>query len=230
MNQAAPAPRWLTAALACGIGLFALQALVEVLLLRPGYGVGDETARILRTVTLDPANGMNFKFAQGALQSAALWLWIRAFGNSLRVLHLLNLGAMALEGFLLWKLARRWFSEEAAAWAVLADLLCAATWMRARSILSHVWLPAELAGLALLAGRVRSRRWALLWGAAAGALVLDYEGALVALPALFLACAALEPEFRRRWAWALGAFAGTLALIAALQARTWEPMCRSAAP
>ncbi|MGH7442165.1 MAG: hypothetical protein ACREKE_05760, partial [bacterium] len=131
--------------------------------------------------------------------------------------HLLGLGILGLECLALWHLARRWFCTETAAWALLCDLLCAATWMRSRSILSYHWLPLELLLLALLSGRVRGLGGAVGWGLLAALLLVDYEGAQAALPGLFIACLWKEDGFRRRW-WAAGlslSLAG--ALIAAAQ-------------
>jgi len=213
-------PAWLAWALGLVLLLVLVQAGLEVLVLRPGYGLGDETEQVRRLVNLGLGGSFEWRWAQGCLQRWTLGLWLGLAGDSLATLHLPGLAVLALEAWLLWRLAQRWLSPEAAAWAVLADLLCAATWMRARSILAYHWLPCELLALALLSGRVRGRAGAALWGAAGALLLLDYEGALAALPGLLLACLLLEPGLARRRAEALGGFVAAALLVAGLQART----------
>jgi hypothetical protein len=200
----------------------AAQALLEVLVLRPGYGVGDETAQVRSLVALNQGRALQWLWAQGSLQRAGLWFWLRLGPTGLRSLHAPGLAALALETLLLWRLTRRWFSVEAAAWAVLADLLCAATWMRTRSILSHQWLPLELLLLACLAGGVKSRRGAFLWGAAGALMMLDYEGALAALPGLVAACLWQEAGLRKRWGPAVLGLVGAAAVLAGLQPRVFN--------
>ncbi len=214
MNGDRP-PLWLRRAPWAAAALTAAILAWELAVLRPGYGVGDETQQIRQILSLEGGAPIPWLWARGSLQRVGLWLWLELCGNGLRRLHVPGPAVVGLEAVLLWRLARRWFSEEAACWAVLADLLCAATWMRARSVLSYTWLPMELTALALLSARVRGRWGALLWGAAAGILALDYEGALAALPGLFIACAWREPGFRARAVLAATALGATLAVLAA---------------
>jgi hypothetical protein len=211
------APSWLAAALCISLALVLGQLALEVFVLRPGYGTGDETAQIRLLVGLSQGRPFEWRWAQGSLQRIGLWLWLCLSGSGLRALHVPGLAVLALEALCLWRLARRWFSREAAHWALLADLLCAATWMRGRSILSYQWLPLELLLLALLAGKVKGRWGALLWGACGAFLLLDYEGALVALPGLFMACVWQEEGLRRRWVYALAAMAAVAAMLAGMQ-------------
>lgn len=215
IGSAAEAPDWLlrTAAFAC-LGTFAFLAL-EVFVFRRGYALGDETLLLRKFASLDPAEGLKWSLGQGSIQAHALQAWVRLTGFGLARLHAPALGVLALEWGLLWALGRRWLGAEAAAWAVLADALCAATWMRGRSVLSHAWLPVEVLALALLAGRVRGRAGATAWGLAAAALTLDYEGAAVALPFAVFACFAWEPALRRRWGWSAAGFALGMAALAA---------------
>jgi hypothetical protein len=212
-DRGSPAPAWLGAAAAAATLLALAQLAWELLVLRPGWGLGDESYVIRRFVSVAGGGPVPWHWAQGSLSQALLMLWLGLSGDSLGALHAPSFVLLCLEALLLWRLAARWISKEAAAWALLADFLCADTWMRDRSFLSHAWLPVELLALAWASGAVRGRGSALLWGLAASALVMDYDGGLVALPVLGLACLAMEREFRGRWPWVLGAFlAGLLAL------------------
>jgi hypothetical protein len=215
--DAEAAPEWLGAAVRIALVLALGQLALEVFSLRPGYGGGDETTQIRMLLGLSQGQPFQWRWAQGGIQRAGLWLWLRLSGKGLRALHVPGLAVLALEALCLWTLARRWFSTEAAHWALLADLLCAATWMRGRSILSYQWLPLELLLLALLAGKLEGRWGALLWGACCALLLLDYEGALAALPGLFVVCVSQEEGLRRRWPHALASMAGVAALLAAVQ-------------
>ena|GEM_PF-7018886 len=210
-------PAWLLGAtLAALLGVGALLW-AETQVLRPYYSVGDESIHVADMLAIGHAKPLQWRWTRGDLERNAQWAWWRAVGSGPGRVLRLTLLVFALELALLAAVARRWWGPEAAAWALCTDLLCADTWMRARSFLAFAWLPAELLLLAWLSGQVRSRWAALLWGAAAACLVLDYEGALIALPGLLLACLALEPLFRRRAAWMLAGFGGALALILRLQ-------------
>ncbi|HXB97793.1 MAG TPA: hypothetical protein VNZ54_07040, partial [bacterium] len=210
-------PAWLWAALlAALLGVGALLW-AETQVQRPFYSVGDESIHVGDMLAISHGEPMHWRWTRGDLERNGQWCWWRAFGSGPGRLLRLTLLMFSLELVLLAAVARRWWGVEAAAWALCCDLLCADTWMRARSFLAFAWLPAELLLLAWLSGKVKARWAALVWGVAAACLVMDYEGALLALPGLVLACLTLEPEFRRRWAWVLGAMAATLGLIFALQ-------------
>lgn len=209
-------PAWLLAAtLAAVLGVAALLW-AETQVLRPYYAQGDESIHVDEMLAISHGEPLHWRVGRGDLERNAQWLWWRAVGSGPGRLPGLTLLVFGMELVLLAVVARRWWGAEAAAWALCCDLLCADTWMRARSILAFAWLPAELLLLGWLGGKVRAGWSALAWGVAAACLVMDYEGALLALPGLVLVCLALEPEFRRRWPWTLGAMAGTLGLIAGM--------------
>jgi hypothetical protein len=211
------APAWLLAWTLLAVAATALLLWVETQSLRPFYAVGDESLLVRSLVAISQGGPMQWRMGHGDLERNALWWWWQWAGSGPGRLLGLGLLISCLELALLALLARRWWGAETAAWALCIDLLCADSWMRARSLMSFHWLPAEALLLAWLSGRVRSRWAALLWGAAAAGLLLDYEGALLALPGLVAACLSLEPGFRRRWPWVLGALAAGMALIWALQ-------------
>ena len=214
------APRWLLALLFGALALVAVLLWAETQRLRPYYSVGDETFQVQSLVAIRAGAPLQWRWVQGDLQRNALYGWWRLTGSGPGRLLDLGLLVFAAELVLLALVATRWAGPTVAAWALLADLLCADTWMRVRSILSFQWLPAQILLLAWLAGKVRSRWAALLWSVAAACLVLDYEGALLALPGLIAVCLAQETAFRRRWAWVLGGFVLALLAILRLQPRS----------
>jgi hypothetical protein len=212
--EAGGLPAWLPwAAALAACAAFAL-VLFDVGLWHPGYAYGDERIEICWLQNMREGTPMAWEFGRGCLTRFAQWLWVRVNGADLASLHTPELAVMAMEFVFLALVARRWFGEEAAAWSVLALALSAQTWVWERSLLSFQALPMESLLLALLAGRVRGRLGALLWGLGASLVFLDYDGALIAVPALWLACAALDPGFRRSAFFSgLGLFCGGLALF-----------------
>jgi hypothetical protein len=186
---------------------------------RPFYSVGDEATHIRYMVQIEHGEPLHWRWAYSDLQRGAQYGWWRLAGSGPGSLGRLGLLIFAAELLLLGLVARRWMGPDAAAWALLADLACADTWLRARSVLTFEWLPAELLLLAWLSGKVRSRMAAVAWAAAAALLALDYEATLLALPGLVAVCLAQEEGFRRRWAWVLGGLGAALALCFRLQQR-----------
>ena len=193
------APNWLLACTLLALVGVAVLLWAETQHLRPFYAVGDESRHVRSLVAISDGAPLQWRWTQGDIQRNGQWCWWQLAGSWPGKVLGLNLLVLGLELVLLATLAKRWWGAEAAAWALCADLCCADTWMRARSFLGFHWLPAELLLLAWLSGKVRSRWAALGWGLAAGFLVVDYEGYLVALPGLLLACLSLEPAFRKRW-------------------------------
>ncbi|MGH7442653.1 MAG: hypothetical protein ACREKE_08285, partial [bacterium] len=67
-------PVWLRRALWTAILGVAVLLCMEVLVLRPGYAMGDETDQIRRLVGLADGQPLVWHWAQGCLQRAGLWL------------------------------------------------------------------------------------------------------------------------------------------------------------
>lgn len=211
-------PAWLPWAAAGAACAAFLLVLFDVSVWHPGYAFGDERVEICWLQNLREGAPFLWEFSRGCLTRAAQSLWVRVDGCSLPTLHTPEMAALALEWLFLALVARRWFGDETAAWSVLALALSAQAWVWARSLLAFQALPMETLLFALLAGRVRGRWAALAWGLAASLLFLDYDGALIALPGLWLACAALDPKFRRQAFFsALGLTVGGLALLSRMQ-------------
>lgn len=217
MSQAAPAPKALRWALAVAAALVFALLLAETQWLRPGYGVGDETTQMRLLVAHWLGEPLALHWAQGSLHRLVLSAWIEGVGSGLGRLHVPGLAIFAVELAALWALAKRWFGEEAACWALLLDLLSASTWLRVRSLLTFQVVPLELLAFALASGRVRGWKGALALGAAASLLSLDYEAAMVAGPFVIVACAAHEPAFRRHLGWTLGGLLAGIGVIIAMQ-------------
>jgi hypothetical protein len=212
-------PAWLLAATLATLLGVGLMLCWETQVSRPYYSVGDESIHVGDMLAISHGLPLQWRWTRGDLERNGQWCWWQAVGSGPGQVLRLTLLVFALELVLLALVARRWWGPEAAAWALCCDLLCADTWMRARSFLAFAWLPAELLLLAWLSGKVKARWAALLWGVAAACLVMDYEGALLALPGLVLACLTLEPGFRKRWRWVLAAMAVVVALIFRLQTK-----------
>jgi hypothetical protein len=222
VKQAVPGriPAWLLGWTALAVLAVSALLWMETQRWRPFYSVGDESLVARSLVAVSQGAPMQWKLGHGSLQRNALWCYWQLVGSGPGRILGLGLLVFGLELALLAAVARRWWGAEAAAWALCCDLCCANSWMWAHSIMSFHWLPAEALLLAWLSGKVRARWAALLWGAAAAGMLLDYEGALLALPGLLAACLALETDFRRHWPWILGALGAGLGLIIGLQTRT----------
>jgi hypothetical protein len=217
-----PAPRWLLAAVLVALSLVAALLWAETQRWRPYYSAGDESAEARVLVNAQAGQPLQWAWAQGGLRRGTQLAWLRLAGAGPGRMADLSVLAFGLELVLLAAVAARWIGSSGAAWAVLADLCCADSWMRARSIMAFSWLPAELLLLAWLSGKVRSRTAAAAWGAAAAALTLDWEGFSLALPGLLAVCLTQEPGLRRRWAWASGSLASVLGCILLTQSRPWS--------
>ena len=191
-------PAWLPWAAAAAAGAAFLLVLVDAGLWHPGYAYGDERFEISWLQNLREGAPMTWVFGGGCLTRAAQWAWVALNGPSLAALHTPELAVLAAEWLCLVLVARRWFGEEAAAWSLLAAALSAQTWTRARSLLAFQALPMETLLLALASGRVDSRARALAWGGLAGLVFLDYDGALIAVPGIWVACVAMDRGFRRQ--------------------------------
>lgn len=208
------APPWLLLAAALGaLGAFLLVAL-DVSVWHPGYAYGDERDVLAWIQHQREGAPLIWQFSRGCFSMSAVKAFVALNGTDLASLHTPQLLSLALEWLFLALVARRWFGEEAAAWALLALCVSAQTWLRARSLLAFQFLPMETLALALAAGRVQGRPAALAWGLAAGLLFYEYDGAFIAVPGVWLACVALDPGFRRqaRWSMAALALAGVLLL------------------
>jgi hypothetical protein len=204
-------PAWLLWATLAGLASAYALVLFDVSLWHPGYAYGDERNIIWWLQSLREGASLSWKFGRGCLSLRALWLWVEVNGTGLAGLHTPQMAALALEWLCLALVARRWFGEEAAAWSLLAAAVSAQAWVSARSLLSFQALPMETLLLAALAGGVRSRTAALAWGAASALLFYEYDGAFIAVPAVWLACVALDPAFRRR-----AGYSGAALLLAGL--------------
>lgn len=214
VTRADTSPAWLPfAAAGAACAAFLLVAL-DVGVWHPGYAYGDERIVVCWLQNLREGAPLQWQFSRGCLTRAMQWLWVEAAGTDLGTLHTPDLVVLVFEWLFLALVARRWFDDETAAWSVLAISLNAQTWVRARSLLAFQALPMESLLLALLAGKVRGRGAALAWGLAGSLFFLDYDGAFIALPAVWLTCVALDAPFRKQALYsALGLAAGGLALL-----------------
>jgi hypothetical protein len=180
---------------------------------RPGFAIGDETLGFRLSLELAQGAPLQWHWGRGVLHRAANAAWIWLVQPNLLLLHLPALLFFGLELLFLARLSRRWAGPGHAGWAVVAVLLSAHTWMRVRGLVGLQWTPTLLLGLAVASGWVRGRSSALLWGLSAALLLLEYEGAFLAAPFLWLACREHEQAFRRVAGWSAVAFgAGVLAL------------------
>jgi len=198
MNRCDEMPTWLPWAAAVGVLAAYLLVVFDVSMWHPGYAYGDERISMCWLQDLREGRPLTWQFSRGCWTRCLQWLWIRWNGASLQTLHTPELAGLAVEWLALVLLARRWFSDEVAAWSALALAVSAQTWVRARSLLSFQALPMESLMLALAAGRVKGRFSALVWGLAAALLFLDYDGTLIAIPCVWVACVAFEEPFRRQ--------------------------------
>jgi hypothetical protein len=214
VTQADASPAWLPLAAACAACAAFLLVALDVGVWHPGYAYGDERIVVCWLQNLREGAPLQWQFSRGCLTRTLQWLWVEAAGTDLGTLHTPGMAVLALEWLFLALVARRWFDDETAAWSVLAISLSAQTWVRARSLLAFQALPMESLLLALMAGKVRGRAAALVWGLAASLVFLDYDGALIALPAVWLACVALDAPFRKQALYsALGLAVGGVALL-----------------
>lgn len=197
---------------ACALAVAALL-LWETQVWHPCFAFGDEAAMAGVIARLYGGAPFHWTPLQGSVSWMISLLGLELTGPGPGRMALPCLAVFALELSLLWKVGCRWAGREAAAWAVLVDLVNANSWLRARTFLTFHALPAELLLMAWAAGKVRGPRGAALWGAALSLLLLDYEGALVALPFLALAVLANEAVLRAEWKAGL---AGALLGLAAM--------------
>jgi len=214
MTRSEEMPAWLPWAAAGAACAAFLLVLFDAGVWHPGYAYGDERVEICKLQYLREGAPWFWQFSFGCLTRAGQWLWIRVNGVALASLHTPELAVLALEWLFLALVVRRWYGDETAAWSVLAMTLSAQGWVWGRSLLAFQALPMEALLLAFLAGRVKGRLSALFWGLAAALIFLDYDGAFIAVPGVWLACTALDAPFRRRAFFsALGLAAGGLVLL-----------------
>jgi hypothetical protein len=215
MNSAAGRPAWVVPAAVLGALLAFLVVAFDSLAWHPAWSYGDERIEVAKAQALREGAPLRLRLTGGCLTRAVQQVWYRWAGTGCDTMHLPEVFALLLTWLCLAVLAKRWFSEESAAWSLAAAAVSAQAWVWGRSLLSFQLLPLEILALGLAAGAVR-RGWAgFLWGCAGACLALDYDGALVAVPGLALTCLVFEPEYRKRFAWvAAGAsVAGGLLLI-----------------
>jgi hypothetical protein len=203
------------------LGLTTLSLLVyDALWRHPGYAFGDETIQIHYLQQIRDGGPFHLRWAQGGISRGIQLAWCALGGGRLGWIYVPGLVFLLLECGFLHAVARRWYGAEVADWAVLACLGAAFTWLRSHSLLSRQFLPAEVLFFCWASAWVRSRASAVLWAAAAALLVLDYEGALIAMPLAAVACAVHEPGPRRHAGSAVLAGMGTLFLLMLLQPAT----------
>jgi hypothetical protein len=195
--------RWLLLAAALA---FVALAWLEVSCWRPGFALTDESVDLAYLQQWREGLPLGIDLMKGSLTRWAQALAISAGGPSLLPLRALTWLGLALEHWLLFRLASALLSRRAACWAVLASLACATTFLRARSLLSYALLPAELLAVLSIMDREWGRPGSLLYGACCGLLMADYEGWLFGLPIVALFWAFQDPRQRPRMTWAMGGF------------------------
>jgi hypothetical protein len=159
----------------------------DALWLHPGLAAFDEVDALAAAAQALAGGGIDWNLATGSLARAAQVLaGLLGFGPQAALRAPMWLAFVA-ENALLWKLARR-YSQQAAAASLLVNLFAAVTLHRAHSVLSWSWVPALMlaALLALTSPRPLARA---AGGILAGLLWLDYEvwiGGVVLLAVLAL--------------------------------------------
>lgn len=200
--------------------LFLGLSLLDTGLWHPGFAYLDEGSQVAYVQLWLEGQRQGLDLFHGNLHRslAAALAW--AFGPSLWHFRVLSLAALALECWLLYLLTASLFGRRAAAWALVALLACAQTFLRARSLLSFTLLPAELLLLLMLMRREWGSLGSLLFGAGTGLMLADYEGWMLGLPVLALFwLAAPKGERPRLWPLLLG-FAAVLSLLS-WQSSAW---------
>jgi hypothetical protein len=186
---------WTLAALALGLVLCVL-ACADVFFWHTGYAYGDETDVIARVQRI--REGAPWDFTQGCLHRSLLLASMSLWPGQLWATSVPALGALALEGLLLFALGRRVGGPRAGFFAMLAGLASAFTLVRSRSALSFALFPAEF--LAIVWLRLQCSKpwqWAL-WGAALGLLTLEYEAFIPVAALLFVAPFPSDLPWRQR--------------------------------
>lgn len=205
--------RWLRRAALCLLLLVGVLLGAELFIWRPGYAVGDESIQMRMLLASAEGQGFLWHFLQGCLHRWVLHAWLGVLPFGMGSIHGPALVAFALELWALHGLAQRWSGRRAAWGALIVLLASASTWLRVRSLLSFEWQPLLMLAFAWAALLLKTPWQGMLLGAASALLLLDYESGVIALPFVALACAQLEPAFRRRLPWVLaGGALGALAL------------------
>jgi hypothetical protein len=188
---------------------------VESSFWRPGFSAYDEESQLDFIQAWFNGQSLGWRPGFGGLHRALVLAACSLFGHnpaSVRLPALLGVGAEIILLFI-WLKPR--LGERAALWACLADLLCTATFARARSMISPSILPALFLAHAVLLTRLRRPWQHLLWGFSAALCLADYEGWTVALAWLGPAWIWSHGRGQNGWApWAgvlLGAAGGAVA-------------------
>jgi MYXO-CTERM domain-containing protein len=145
-------------------------------LFRPGYSNYDDCSTLDQVQFWREGGSLDIRFAHSSLHRALCALLVRAGGPHLYLLHLPAMAAVLLESVLLFAWLKGRLGERAALWAALADLVCAATFTRAGSLLAVSLMPALFLAHALALERARERWQAGLLGLSGALVLLDYEG------------------------------------------------------
>ena len=202
---------WLRGALALSALILALLVL-DVFRWHPGYSLGDESDVVGFLQRVREGMPWRWVLTNGSLHKSLLYLAMQAWPGSLWVTSLPGILALPLEAALLFALGSRLAGPRAGFFAVLAGLCASFTLVRARLGLSLSIFPLEW--LALLWSRSRCRRpWAwVVWGAALGICLFDYEAWAPGV-VLFMVLPFLEPVPLRQRAWELLGVASLLLLL-----------------
>jgi hypothetical protein len=176
--------------------LFSLCLAYELFWRHPGVGAPEELFFLTRLQLASQGAALPWLFGRGSLYSRLLALSLKIGGEHLAALQFPNLLLFALESLLLWRLAKARWGGLAPLFAVLANLCCAFSFLRARTLFSYADTPALLLGMLWLLPRCRSWAAALAFGLACALALLDYEVWLLA-PAI-LALAWLRQESASR--------------------------------
>lgn len=177
-------------------------AFLDLSLWHPGVDAWDQVKVIALAQEAREGLSIPWRFGGGSLYLQAVRGALAWGGAHPALWRLPNFLAYALESALLWRLANALAGPSAGLGAILFNSLAAFTWLRLRSLLGFVFLPAELLALLCLAqgsGKARS----LLLGMGMGLMLFGYEAALMALPVVALWSAVQPRERRPSAAWAL---------------------------
>jgi hypothetical protein len=185
-------PFWL---LWLALAAYAVLVPLSWAVLRPGYLPFDEDRQLSLALAWLEHGQAPWRFGAGCLHRCLVLGLCSLFGPRDACLRFPALAAVLLEPLLLYLALRRSLGGVAALFAALADLLCGATFVRARSVLSPSLLPSVFLAHWLWMGRLRRPWQAALFGLSLSLWALDYEGWVAA--ALLLALCLLWQQRRR---------------------------------
>jgi hypothetical protein len=179
---------------------------------RPGFNAFDEESRLVYSQLALEGHPRDWGLIRGGIHHLFLELVLKASGPSFAAMHGSILALMLLENLLLFLFVTSLGGTSAGAWAVAVNCLCAATLVRARSLLCFSILPCELLLFWILFLWVEGRAASFLTGLGTAVLTLDYEAWLLGAPLLFILVFLMKPRGPKK-IFFVGGFALGLGLV-----------------